>query len=132
MLIKNINTDIGLCNGAMGTVIEINSQKEYIKVLFDNQRVRDIYIEDFKIEIPEGTLLRRQYPLILAYAITIHKSQGLTLDKAIISMKDIFSDGMAYVALSRLKSIDGLKIINNFAADKIKVSEDVIKYYNSL
>ena len=52
---------------------------------------------------------RRQFPLILAYAVTIHKCRGLPLDCAIADLSDqIFSDGMAYVALSKVRSLSGL------------------------
>ena len=51
----------------------------------------------------------KHFPLILAYAVTIHKCQGLSLDCAIVDLSDqVFSEGMAYVALSRVRTIDGL------------------------
>ena len=55
---------------------------------------------------------RKQYPLILAFAITIHKCQGLSLDTAIIDLsQEVFGDGMAYVALSRVHTLSALHLI---------------------
>ena len=74
----------------------------------------------------------KQIPLSLCWAITIHKSQGITLDSAIIDAGDnIFEYGQIYVALSRVKSLDGL-YLKEFDYKKIKTNPKVIKYYESL
>ena len=67
--------------------------------------------------------------LILAWAITIHKSQGLTLNDAIIEMENIFAQGQAYVALSRLKTLKGLRLLNGYDYKKVAIDKDVLKYY---
>ncbi|GHU51338.1 hypothetical protein FACS189459_6890 [Bacilli bacterium] len=64
-----------------------------------------------------------------AYAITIHKSQGMTLDAAIVDCKNIFACGQLYVALSRVRDVENLKIIN-FDPKKIMVSNDVVEYFS--
>ena len=127
MLVHNLNISSGLCNGAMGTVKSIDS--ENIEVEFDKCGKHAITRTDIKLEEPDGTYIRNQIPLVLAYAITIHKSQGLSLDSACISMSEIFAPGQAYVALSRLKTISGLKLINGYNSKVIIANKDVLKFY---
>jgi hypothetical protein len=73
-----------------------------------------------------------QLPLILAWALTIHKSQGATLDIAEIDAgSGIFECGQTYVALSRVKSLEGL-YLTSFDASRIKVSRKVQEFYSSI
>jgi hypothetical protein len=73
-----------------------------------------------------------QIPLILAWALTIHKSQGATMDAAEIDVgSGIFECGQTYVALSRVKSLDGL-YLTSFDAQRIRVNKKVREYYDSL
>jgi ATP-dependent DNA helicase PIF1 len=73
-----------------------------------------------------------QVPLILAWALTIHKSQGATLDTAEIDVgSGIFECGQTYVALSRVKSLNGL-YLTSFDAGRIKINKKVKEYYESL
>jgi ATP-dependent exoDNAse (exonuclease V) alpha subunit len=74
-------------------------------------REHDMYPQDFKNETIEGVVLccRRQYPLALAYAMTIHRSQGLTLPRVEVDLTDVWEAGQAYVALSRAPDRDGLR-----------------------
>jgi ATP-dependent DNA helicase PIF1 len=69
-----------------------------------------------------------QIPLILAWAITIHKSQGLTLDKISCDLSDVFAEGQAYVALSRAVSLEGV-FINSINFDRIRANADAIRFY---
>ena len=109
LLRRNIDTKAGLVNGAIGTVLSVAAQ--HVTVQFDNVpvpceidkvRSRFMVMKNFYV-------YHTQFPLILAYAaVTIHKCQGLSLDCAIDLSEEVFSDGMAYVALSRVRSLDGL------------------------
>ena len=75
---------------------------------------------------------RKQFPLILAYAVTIHKCQGLSLDSAIIDLSSkVFSPGMAYVALSRVCSLNGLHL-TKFDPSSIIVSSSCLEEINRL
>ena len=77
-------------------------------------------------------IYRKQFPLVLAYAITIHKCQGLSLDCAIIDLSSsIFAPGMAYVALSRIRSLAGV-YLNTFNSQSVKVSISCLKEVNRL
>lgn len=78
----------------------------------------------------QGTVFL-QYPLKLAWCITIHKSQGMSIDKAILNLSNVFDESQAYVALSRVSSIEGL-FLYPFDKSRIYVDKRVIKYYESL
>ena len=70
----------------------------------------------------------RQIPLILAWAITVHKSQGMTIEKVRCSLGNAFAEGQVYVAISRVKSLDGL-FIESFNINNVKANKKVIEFY---
>ena len=132
MLRRNINTKHGLVNGSIGTVIAITSQ--CISVKFDH--ITEPYpIERVKSKfmlMKDLFMYRKQFPLILAYAVTIHKCQGLSLNSAIIDLSNkVFSPGMAYVALSRVRSLEGL-YLTDFDPSSIMVSTSCLEEINRL
>lgn len=80
------------------------------------------------VERKEGTFT--QYPLKLAWAVTIHKSQGLTFDRAIIDVKRSFAHGQTYVALSRCRTLQGLVLVNPVSPSSIINDTSVHRFYN--
>jgi len=73
----------------------------------------------------------RQIPLNLAWAITAHKSQGMTLDEAICDLDGAFVEGQIYVALSRVKSLDGL-FIETINYNLIRAKKEALEFYENL
>lgn len=73
----------------------------------------------------------KQIPLMLAWAISIHKSQGQSLNAVCVNLENIFADGQAYVALSRATSLKGLQVLN-FSPKKVHANPDVLRFYNDI
>lgn len=117
MAVKNA-TDRKYANGSIGTVIDFEPATEYPIVEFRSGKVVTMLPDTW--ELRDGTKKRAsisQIPLRLAWAITVHKSQGMTLDAARIDLRKAFVEGMGYVALSRVKNLQNLYLsgINRMA-----------------
>lgn len=129
MLLINIDTKNGLVNGSRGVVINF-SNDELPVVLFKNGRTLKIDYHEYEVtECKKIIGIIFQIPLKLAYAITVHKSQGLTLDSAIIDLNGVFEYGQAYVALSRVKDVNSL-FLYNVTELSFKAHPKAINFYN--
>ena len=130
MLLINLNFEKGLINGSCGTILEIGY--DYILIKFDNGVDEKIQRHEFEFYKNDKLIAsRKQFPLCLAYGITIHKSQGMTLDKLFVDCTRIFEKGQIYVALSRIKTLNGL-FLKNFNPNKVKVDNRVIEFYKQI
>jgi len=137
MFIKNDNTR-GFVNGMMGTVIKIYSDSVVVQ---PDDNVPPITVERAKWDCEQYKVNKQtkeieievcgsfiQLPLKLAWSITIHKSQGLTFDKAAIDLKKSFAEGQAYVALSRCRSLGGIVMISKLESKYTHTDPAIARY----
>ena len=132
MCIVNIQLDNGdiLCNGAQGIVVSISPQGLPV-VKYKNGYQMTMNYHVWPSELIPGIGVS-QVPLILAWALTIHKAQGATLDIAEVDAgSGIFECGQTYVALSRVKSLEGL-YLSSFDAKRVRINKKVQEFYEVL
>lgn len=134
MCIANIDQELGLVNGSQGVVksFVVEDGMRFPIVKFDNiENEIKVKPHNWILECNENYSLA-QIPLVLSWAITIHKSQGMSIEKAIIDIgSSVFQYGQTYVALSRVKSLNGL-YLTKVNAQKIRAHPEVIKFYKKI
>lgn len=149
MLLKNLDPP-HLVNGSRGVIIGFErvsmqemdpkdkrktvrfEDREYPKVKFDNGMVRVMTPQEWELErAGEVLATRAQVPLCLAWALSIHKCQGMTIDKVEVDISSAWDPGQAYVALSRCTDLQGLGLLG-YIRSKIHASQKVLEYYESL
>lgn len=128
MVIRNLDVENGIVNGTFGTIANIATDEQsgqltvrLIGLKLDSpnagqkfrlkiQGASDnlVYIERSEKRLCKKGVVRRQFPMKLAFACTAHKVQGMTMQSAVVSLKRLFESGTSYVALSRTTSLQGL------------------------
>jgi ATP-dependent DNA helicase PIF1 len=146
MLTTNLWTEIGLVNGSMGTVYDISWDSNQnptsdlptrVLIRFDDYKgpafpgcplgVVPVFTITRQFEFKGCACSRTQFPLRLAYAITVHKSQGLTLQRARLNLsKREHCLGLSYIAVSRVKSLDGVLFEVPFDFERFTVSKSPV------
>ncbi len=147
MLVANLNFESGLVNGTRGVVTnfvkvertdvkkfdfsEETTDLECPVVLFTTGETKTMMPHRWQTTDRGGIVWLMQVPLKLAWAATIHKAQGLSLTRAVIDLTGTFEYGQAYVALSRVRSLDGL-LLKGFSAKVIRAHPSAIEYYRQI
>ncbi|XP_049895547.1 uncharacterized protein LOC126387027 [Epinephelus moara] len=135
MITRNIDVQSGLCNGTFGKIGKIVTSESvaHVKTLgleLENVQNRHraanniVYIDREEENLKQKGVVRRQFPIKLAFAVTSHKTQGMTISSAAVSLKYVFEHGMAYVALSRVTSLSGLYVLD-MDEDKIYANPEI-------
>jgi len=125
----NIDQDKGIVNGTRGSIINVKNNKVIIKRIdgssYDIEYFKTVNIEDKEIYI-------YYMPLKLAYALTIHKAQGMTLDALEIDIgSNIFASGQAYTAISRAKNLKSIKI-KSVSKNSFIIKDSVLEFYKKV
>lgn len=147
MITRNIYDETGnlkLVNGDKGIVVKLEEDSVTVRIKNKIEKLgrkkweffKYIWDEEKKIIEKEVTWCFEQIPLKLGWAITIHKSQGMTLDSVVIEANESFASGQVYVALSRCKTLDGIylkeRLVHEkvFAEPRVKEFDKILYAYN--
>lgn len=144
MFVRNDTEERKYFNGKIGILVEINhdDEDEFIRVEFPEtkekisvkkvtwQNIRYKFNESVNSIEQEELGSFTQYPIRLAWAVTIHKSQGLTFQRAVIDAGNAFAAGQVYVALSRCVSLDGIVLLSSIPRNVIMTDEAIVEFMN--
>lgn len=149
MFRKNLNPDENIMNGTMGTIMKIGNVETNGTVIMDaskpinpngdglivevkpDRSMKSIFLrkEEFSQKTWNYTATRKQIPIVCGYALTVHKSQGSTMDSAVIDTTQKFYPAQFYVAISRVRTLEGLYFTSRVAKKHIIVDERAVEYF---
>ena len=130
VLRRNIHIDAGWVNGTLAVAIAVNTNCIVVQKLASPSERLPVPRFQQRIEIPGASysILRQQFPLLLAYAVTVHRVQGLTVQRTVVQLNDkFFESGQAYVALSRVHTLQDLGLW-----DFCPTSIQILTFYKNL
>lgn len=131
MLVVNYDMELKLANGTRGIISNFSeTEPHYPIVTFRNGTKQTISSFPVSHDLGYATITRSQVPLKLAWAITVHKSQGMTLDYIVSDLSNVFLPSQIYVTLSRVRSLDGL-FLQGINLSKIKCDKRVKDFYTA-
>jgi ATP-dependent DNA helicase PIF1 len=130
ILLKNLDLGNGLANGSRGVIIDFVDDFPLVKFLNGMEILITPHVWEIK-ENDKIVMYIQQIPLKVAYAISIHRGQGCSLDYVQVDLSNIFEYGQAYVALSRVKNLSGLSIID-IVYERIRAHPIAVQYYENL
>lgn len=133
MMLKNDSIFGAYCNGSLGTVVDVGEFGDAVVVKLLSGEVVTVGQVSFGYHDAKGKVLATvtNFPIKLAWASTIHKAQGISVDRIAVKLSNLWEAGQAYVALSRARSLDGL-FIDNWDPGSIKADRNVMEFYRRI
>lgn len=132
VLLKNLDFDRNLVNGSRGVVADFNQYTGFPLIRFEGIPTPiEITEHEFEVVMGRERAIREQLPLNLAFSMSIHKAQGMTLNRVSTSLKEVFAPGQAYVSVSRVTSLEGLRL-TSFDRHRIFAHQKVKEFYKQL